>query len=164
MEGQLKRLLATAPVLLVGGIGMAQSGAMVEGTLSPVGPPIGAPVRVEAGPACIVDLRQRYALDGGLSGAMEVNFRILVRGPCGSPAGTFDEEWIAHGTFHGTLKGDSASGTFVYTADVRDGGRVRGRLAFGGGLGGELTIRGRFSDGSLAYSGEVEVEGRVGGR
>lgn len=164
MEGQLKRLLAAAPVLLLSGIGMARSGSTVEGVLSPVGAPIGAPVRLEAGPACIVDLRQRYALDGGLSGGMEINYRILVHGPCGSPAGTFDEEWIAHGTFDGTLRGDSASGTFVYTADVRDGGQVRGRLAFGGGLDGELTVRGRFSDGSLTYSGEVEMEGGVGGR
>jgi len=129
-----------------------------------VGAPVGAPVRVEAGPACIVDLVQRYALDGGLSGGMEINFRILVHGPCGSPAGTFDEEWIAHGMFAGTLKGDSASGTFVYTADVRDGGQVRGRLAFGSGLDGELTVRGRLSDGSLAYAGAVEVEGARHGR
>jgi hypothetical protein len=137
---------------------MAHSSVAVEGTLSPVGAPVGAPVRVEAGPACIVDLTQRYALDGGLSGRMEINYRILVHGPCGSPAGTFDEEWIAHGTFDGTLEGDSASGTFVYTADVRDNGQVSGKLAFGSGIDGELTTHGAFSDGSLAYSGSVVVE------
>lgn len=142
-------------------MGTIQAGATVKGKLSPVGAPVGAPIRAEAGPACVVDLTQRYAVDGGLSGRMEINYRILVHGACGSPAGTFDEEWIAHGTFAGILEGDSASGTFVYTAKVRDKGQVSGTLAFGSGLDGELTIRGRFSDGSLAYAGVVELESGI---
>ena len=143
---------------------MVQAGATVEGKLSPVGAPVGAPIRVEAGPACVVDLTQRYVVVGGLEGRMEINYRILVHGPCGSAAGSFDEEWIAHGTFDGTLEGDSASGTFVYTAEVRDRGQVSGTLAFGSGLDGELAIRGRFSDGSLTYSGVVKLDSGVRGR
>jgi hypothetical protein len=87
---------------------------------------------------------------------MEIDYRILVHGSCNSPAGTFAEEWIAHGTFVGTLKDDSVSGTFVYTAEVRNQGEVQGRMVFGSGLDGVLTVHGRFSDGSLAYSGAVE--------
>ena len=152
--------LAAVPVPVASGAGPAQAGA-TEGTLSPIGAPVGAPARIEAGPACVVDLTQRYAVAGGLSGRMEINYRVLVHGPCGSPAGTFDEEWIAHGRFDGTVKGDSGSGTFVYTARVRDGGQVSGTMTFGGGLGGELAIRGRFSDASLAYSGAVGPESGI---
>lgn len=128
----------------------------LSGTLSPTGPPVDAPVRVDAGPDCIVDLTQRYEVRGDLAGRMEIDFRILIQGPCGSPAGTYDEEWIAYGTFDGSLDREPASGSFVYTAEIRSGGEVNGRMVFGGGLEGELLIAGKFSDGELEYSGALQ--------
>lgn len=127
----------------------------LSGTFSPAGPPVAAPVRVDAGPTCIVDLSQRYEVGGDLTGRMEIDFRILVHGTCGAPAGTYDEEWIAHGTFDGSLNRETASGSFVYTADVRSGGEVRGRMVFGGAIEGALTIVGNFSDEELSYSGAL---------
>ncbi|MEZ4415953.1 MAG: hypothetical protein R3E10_09355 [Gemmatimonadota bacterium] len=117
-------------------------------------------MRVAAGPTCIVDLTQGYEVRGDLAGRMEIDFRILVQGPCGSPAGTYEETWIAHGTFEGSLGQETASGSFVYTAAVRSGGQVDGRMVFGDGLEGALSIEGRFSAGELEYAGTVERAAR----
>lgn len=149
------KILAVVFALFWWGMGAVRQQATVEGTLSPVGAPVGTPLRVSAGSGCVVDLVQRYSAAGGLSGRMEIDYRILVHGSCGSPAGTYDEEWIARGTFTGSLADDSTSGSFVYTGEVRDGGEVSGRMEFDQGLEGELVIHGRFSDGSLTYSGSL---------
>jgi len=130
-------------------------GVRAAGSLTPEGPPVGSPVRVNAGKGCVVDIRQRYAITGTLSGSVEIDFRILVAGPCGSPAGTFDEEWIAHGEFVGTVNGGAATGSFSYVARVRVGGDVEGRIVFGQGLTGDLSVHGNFRDGSLSYEGRL---------
>ena len=126
-----------------------------RGTLAPLGPPTQPPVRVEAGGSCVVDLRQPYVVSGSLSGSLEIDFRILVNGPCEVPPapGKYDEAWIAHGSFTGALRGSAASGTVLYTADVRAGGRVEGRVVLGGGIDGELAVSGNFADGRLSYLG-----------
>ena len=93
-----------------------ESDSIVSGTLVPKGPPISPPVRVEAGNNCIVDLVQTYSVTGTLSGIFEIDYRILVYGPCGVPPGTYDEEWIAYGIFDGYLAETTASGKFSYTA------------------------------------------------
>jgi len=133
-------------------------GIQVSGTMAPKGPPAKAPVRTDAGESCIVDLKQGYSISGTLYGRMEIDFRILVAGPCGPPAGTFDEQWIAHGTFTGTMNGTDASGNLTYTAQVKAGGDVEGQIIFGHGLDGELNIRGNFSDGILSYHGWLESD------
>jgi hypothetical protein len=155
----LKYSLIIVLLLVVAWIGMGQDQTDLSGTIYPVGPPVDTPVGVDAGPNCIVDLTQRYEARGDLAGRMEIDFRILVQGPCGSPAGTYDEEWIAYGTFDGSLNGEPASGSFVYTADIRSGGEVNGIMVFGGGLEGELSIGGEFSDGELDYSGALQRAG-----
>lgn len=151
----MKTLLLVTSCLILTGTTMAEDPTPVAGTLSPAGPPASAPVRAAAGPSCIVDLTQRYEMAGDLAGQMEIAYRILVHGPCGAPAGTYDEEWIARGTFEGKLGDAATSATFVYTAEVRDEGAVRGTMTFGGELQGELTMRGRFSDRELRYSGDL---------
>lgn len=152
------RLLALATFVV--GLAWAppapEARARALGTFSPAGPPIGAPVRVAAGPTCIVDLIQPYTVAGSLVGRMEVDFRILVRGPCGAPPGTYEEEWIAHGTFAGTFQGNSVSATLFYTAEVDAGGEVQGVLEFGEGLSGALAVEGRFSEGRMRYAGDLE--------
>ena len=152
----MKSLPILVSLLVGSGMVVGQEGDDLAGTLSPLGPPVDPPVRVDAGPTCVVDLTQRYEVRGDLTGRMEIDFRILVQGPCGSPAGTDDEEWIAHGDFEGNLDGEPVSGSFAYTAQVRSGGEVDGRMVFGDGLDGELTIGGKFSDGELRYSGVLE--------
>lgn len=126
------------------------------GTFAPSGPPLEPPTRSKAGESCVVDLTQPYSVTGSLSGSLEVDYRILVAGGCGAPIGTFDERWIAHGTFTGTLDGTPASARFSYTARVVVGGTVEGRMVFGQGLRGELRIHGNFADGYLSYEGHVE--------
>lgn len=126
------------------------------GTFSPSGPPLEPPTRVDAGESCVVDLTQDYSVTGSLSGSLEADYRILVAGGCGAPIGTFDEQWIAHGTFTGTLDGAPASGRFSYTARVKAGGGVEGRMVFGQGLQGTLSIDGNFGGGYLSYDGHVE--------
>lgn len=125
-----------------------------SGELAPTGPPADR-ATVDTGAGCVIDLRQSYAVHGTLSGSAEMDYRILVDGPCGSPPGTFDEEWIAWGSFDGTLDGAPASGGLVYTARVKAGGDVDGRIVLGRGLTGELRVTGNFADGHLAYEGEV---------
>lgn len=129
--------------------------APVAGTFAPQGPPPEEPKRMAAGENCIVDLKQNYNVTGGLSGSFEIDYRILVKGPCGSPIGTFDEEWIAHGDFNGEFNGKPVAGKLSYVASVKAGGDVDGRITFGQGLEGELCVSGNFSDGKLFYEGSV---------
>ena len=133
------------------------------GTFAPNGPPAEPPVRTDAGGGCNVDLTQDYTIEGTLLGAMRVDYRIWVAGPCGSPVGTFDEHWIAHGTFTGTKDGMAASARFSYLAEVKAGGSVKGHIVFSHGLNGEFSVRGNFADGRLTYEGWVaQEEGRSG--
>ena len=129
----------------------------VSGTFAPAGIPLEQPVRVDAGGNCVVDLRQAYDISGTLSGSLEIDYRILVYGPCETPPviGKYDEEWIVHGTFTGTINGPAASGSLTYTAQVQAGGDVEGRILLGGGLDGELAVSGNFGDGELSYDGRV---------
>lgn len=130
--------------------------APASGTFAPVGPPEQPPVRVDAGGACVVDLVQHYVIEGALSGELSIDYRILVAGPCGSPAGTYEEEWIAYGTFSGTVDEQEVTASLLYTADVGAGGSVEGTMLLGGGLEGKLEIRGELSDRRLSYSGVAE--------
>ncbi len=131
-------------------------GIEASGILAPVGPPLEPPTRTEDGEGCIVDVRQAYALTGTLSGTAEVTYRIRVAGPCGSPAGTFDEEWVAQGVFRGTREGSAAAGKFSYRGQVRAGGQVEGRIVLGQGLVGELRVHGNLRDGELTYVGTAQ--------
>lgn len=87
---------------------------------------------------------------------MEIDYRIFVAGPCGSPPGTFEETWIARGTFEGTVSGRSAAATLWYRADVAESGVVDGTMRLAGEVGGSLSVRGRFADGGLTYEGTLE--------
>ncbi|MCP4964024.1 MAG: hypothetical protein GY926_02190 [bacterium] len=112
-------------------------------------------MKTEVGKSCLVELKQSYSISGTLSGTMMIDYRIVVYGPCGMSAGTFDEDWIAHGTFAGTANGSAVSGKLSYVARVQAGGDVAGRISLGQGLEGELQVRGNFGDGSLSYTGWV---------
>jgi hypothetical protein len=59
-----------------------QNGIEASGTFSPSSPPKKKPERIEAGKSCIIDLIESYTISGTLSGKMEFNYRILVKGPC----------------------------------------------------------------------------------
>jgi len=128
-----------------------------SGIFAPDGPPLEPPVRVDAGGSCIVDIRQAYIISGTLAGLLEIDYRIIVFGPCEVPAilGKYNESWIAHGTFTGTINESSTSGTLTYMAQVKAGGDVEGQIIFDDGLKGELIISGNFSDGKLSYMGWV---------
>lgn len=134
-----------------------RGGANVKasGSIEPNGPPKIPPTRVEAGESCIVDLTQAYSVTGTLSGSFEINFRIIVHGPCSEPPGTYDEEWIAYGTFIGTVNNTETEGKFTYTAEVRESGNIDGKIIFGQGITGELNIEGNFKDGKLSYKGII---------
>jgi len=135
---------------------MSNSAGNAVGTLAPAGPPSGKPLKVAAGRGCAIDLQQSYTVAGTLSGTFEVDYQILTAGSCDSPPGTHDEDWIARGTFSGTVDGSVASAHLSYTAHVAAGVDVAGRILLGGGLEGELRVRGNFSDGKLSYEGSVE--------
>ena len=124
-----------------------------EGTFAPAGPSLEIPVRNEMGEGCIVEIKLPYNITGTLTGKLEIDYRILVHGSCDQPPGTFDEEWIAFGSFNGTADGKPKSGKFTYTADVKAGGDVEGTIVFGQGINGELTVKGNFKDGKLSYNG-----------
>jgi hypothetical protein len=137
--------------------GQARGETEAAGTFAPAGPPLERPIRVDAGGNCVVDLRQAYDISGTLSGSLEIDYRILVYGPCEVPPviGKHDEEWIAHGKFTGAIDGSAASGSLTYTAKVRAGGDVEGRILLGAGLDGEMAVSGNLGDGRLSYRGRV---------
>jgi uncharacterized protein (TIGR02246 family) len=116
-----------------------------EGTFAPAGPPLEIPVRNEIGEGCIVGIKQPYNITGTLTGKFEIDYRILVHGSCDKSPGTFNEEWIAFGSFNGTVDGMPKSGKFTYTADVKAGQ----------GIDGELIVKGNFKDGKLSYNGHL---------
>jgi len=130
----------------------------VSGIFIPAGPPSETPVRIGAGQSCIVDLKQSYAISGTLTGNLEIDYRILVEGPCGSTPGTFDEEWIAYGEFSGSVNKSAVNGNLSYTGQVKSGGDVEGQMVFGNGLQGKLFISGNFGDGKLFYRGQLKKE------
>ncbi len=158
MESKMP-LLVLAFVVFGGPVLASGSTARIpaEGTIEPNGPPQQRPIRVDAGESCIVDVKQAYIVNGTLSGLFDIDYRILVIGPCGSPVGTFDEEWIARGSFAGTINGVSGSGNFTYTATVKAGGEVSGQIVLGQGLGGDLRVHGNSSGGKLAYEGQLTL-------
>lgn len=133
----------------------AAPGNEAAGKLTPAGPPL-HPVRLDAGKSCIVEIRRAYTISGTLSGSVEIDYRILIAGPCDLPPGTYDEEWIAHGNFSGNVNGTPASGNLSCVANVKAGGEVNGRIVLGQGLKGELRVYGNFKDGKLSYEGWVE--------
>ena len=131
-------------------------GREATGTIKPNGVPKEPPSRVEAGESCIVDLTQTYTVTGTLSGMFEINFRIIVHGPCTEPPGTYDEEWIAYGIFSGILNNTQTDGKFTYIAKVGEGGNIDGKIVFGQGISGELKVKGNFKDGKLSYNGTID--------
>ncbi len=130
----------------------------VSGTLTPVGPPLDAPTKIDIGKECIVELTKKYEISGTLSGAVQIDYRILVHGPCGVAPGTYDEDWIAYGTFVGSCQEEAMSCKFSYVASVKAGGNVEGRILLGRGLDGKLDVSGNFNDGMLRYKGWVKAE------
>jgi hypothetical protein len=127
------------------------------GTFKPAGPP-DHPSRSQIGDCCVVDLRQGYTVDGKLSGAMQIDFRIFVAGPCGAPPGTYDEHWIAYGRYSVDVEDRNREGPLVYLADVKAGGDVEGSMTFAGALKGTLSIRGNFREGVMHYQGNLRQE------
>jgi hypothetical protein len=118
----------------------------------------GAPERrtlSQVGDNCIVDLEMEYSLEGSLAGSMSVDYRIYVGGVCGKPPGTFDEQWIARGTYKANVDGAECEGPLVYIADVEAGGAVKGKITLAGDLEGTLEVAGRFQDGFLRYQGRL---------
>ncbi|MBL1214988.1 MAG: hypothetical protein HND52_16620 [Ignavibacteriae bacterium] len=148
-------LLSSILFLLIFSASKLNSDIEVKGTFKPSGPPTEGPVRLNAGTGCIIELKQPYTIAGTLSGSLEIDYRILVKGPCGAPMGTYDETWIAYGSFTGNIDGNSKSGKFTYTANVKAGGEVFGTIIFGQGINGELKVEGKFSDGILSYKGWI---------
>lgn len=134
---------------------MNQERTEAIGIFEPAGPPPEQPVRLDVGGNCVIDLKQAYNISGTLTGSLEIDYRILVYGPCEVPpvVGKYNEVWIAHGMFTGTFNGATASGNLSYTAQVQAGGKVGGRMLFGGSLNGEIAVSGNFGDGELSYLG-----------
>jgi len=124
----------------------------VAGSIIPAGPPLSR-IAVDAGNSCVIDIVLPYIITGTLAGTAEIDYRIDVKGPCAEAApGKFDETWIARGTFSGS-PGDAS---FVYTADVKAGGKIRGEIVLGQGLAGRLWVKGNLTDTQLHYRGFVK--------
>jgi len=125
--------------------------SLAMGNLVPAGPP-SSRVAVDAGTSCVIDIVLPYIVTGTLAGTAEIDYRIDVEGPCGEAIpGKFDETWIAHGTFSGS----PGNAGFVYTADVKAGGKVKGKIVLGQGLTGWLWISGNLADAQLDYRGFI---------
>ena len=124
------------------------------GKIIPAGPPLYPPIRVDAGDSCIVDVVLPYVISGSLQGTAVIDYRIDVKAPCAEAVpGKFDETWIAHGTFTGS-PGDAG---FVYTAEVKAGGKLKGEIVVGQGLNGWLKVSGSLADDHLEYRGFLQL-------
>lgn len=144
-------LLSVAAVTSAAGQ-IPTSEVAASGTLRPAGPPEGL-ARARIGETCVVDLTQEYVLDGTLAGGMEIDYRIFVAGPCGSPPGTYDEQWIAHGRYRLAVEGAEFEGPLVYLGQVEAGGSVEGTIRVADALEATLAVSGKFEDGTLVYRG-----------
>lgn len=142
----------------IGAIRPVQSQSTLSGTFRPSTPPEN-PTRRTVGSGCVVDLKQAYALDGSLVGKMVVDFRIFVAGDCTRPPGTFDEHWIAYGTYTVRVRETEYTGALIYLATAKAGGKVEGTLTLGGELPAELEVAGNFSDGYMRYSSAEKGSG-----
>jgi hypothetical protein len=128
--------------------------SLETGTIIPAGPPLSPPIRVEAGDSCIVDIVLPYLIAGSLDGTAEIDYRIDVKGPCAEAVpGKFDETWIAHGTFTGS----PSNASFVYTAEVKAGGKLKGEIVLGQGLSGWLKVSGSLANDHLEYRGFLQL-------
>lgn len=134
------------------------NGLKISGAFRPQGPPLTPPIRENAGGSCIVDINQAYVITGSLSGSLKINYRIVVFGPCEVPPipGKYDEDWIAYGSFSGTIAEKSTSCTLVYTAQVEAGGNIKGHMKLDDGLTGELTVSGNLNNQELSYEGWIK--------
>lgn len=139
--------------ILTAPIGELANGAVeateVSGSFLPNSPPV-EPIRTAFLDNCIIELDQSY----DISGSMKVNFRIAVRGPCGSPPGTFDESWIATGEYTARLEGIEVEGDLMYVAEVQAGGDVSGEIILTGEVSGTLAVKGNFEAG-MNYEGQL---------
>jgi hypothetical protein len=145
--------------LLLGTTASAQTTGtdmQATGTFKPAGPP-DHPVRTQVGDVCIVDLGQRYTIDGTITGTMQIDYRIFVAGPCGAPPGTYDEQWIARGRYSVHVGEPVREGPLGYLASVTSKGRVEGRITLAEELRGTLEVRGNFNDGVMQYRGRLTV-------
>lgn len=125
--------------------------SLATGNLVPAGPP-SSRIAVDAGTSCVIDIVLPYIITGTLAGTAEIDYRIDVKGPCAEAVpGKFDETWIARGTFTGS----PSNAGFVYTADVKAGGKVRGKIVLGQGLTGWLWVSGSLADAQLDYRGFI---------
>ena len=128
--------------------------SLETGTLIPAGPPPSPPVRVDAGDSCIVDIALPYLIAGSLEGMAEIDYRIDIKGPCAEAMpGKFDETWIAHGSFIGAPRDAS----FVDTAEVKAGGKLKGEIVLGQGLSGWLKVSGSLANYHLEYRGFLQL-------
>ena len=134
-------------------VGDPSKGVAISGTFAPKGPPVREPVKIAAGSGCVVELVQPYVISGDLAGTMTIDYRIMIYGPCGSPPGTFDETWVAHGRLSVTRDGEEISTSLSYVAHVKAGGDVEGQIRLGHELEGTLNVSGNFADGKLGYAG-----------
>jgi len=128
--------------------------SLATGNIIPAGPP-SSRIAVDAGTSCVIDIVLPYIITGTLEGTAEIDYRIDVKGPCAEAVpGKFDERWIARGTFTGS----PSNAGFVYTADVKAGGKVRGKILLGQGLTGGLWVSGNLTDpqAQLHYRGFVK--------
>lgn len=125
--------------------------SLATGHIVPAGPP-SSRIAVDAGTSCVIDIVLPYIITGTLEGTAEIDYRIDVEGPCAEAVpGKFDETWIARGTFTGS----PSNAGFVYTAQVKAGGKIRGKIALGQGLTGWLWVSGSLADAQLDYRGFV---------
>lgn len=147
----IRALLLFAIMPAVGAHGQIRPEPSLSGTFRPSGAPE-APVRRRVGAGCVVDLTQAYHVAGALAGQMVIDFRIFVAGDCAKPPGTYDEHWIAYGTYVLRVHGTTHTGALTYLATVKAGGKVEGTLTLGGELSAVLEVVGDLDDGYLSYS------------
>ncbi len=127
---------------------------LASGSFQPGGTPISRQLK-ELGDLCVVDIEQRYVIDGTIIGTLLIDYRILIQGPCGTPPGTYEEQWIAYGSYEGEIAGDKVTGSLLYLAQVEAGGEIAGVVTLTGLVAGDLNVSGSFDEGKLSYVGKL---------
>lgn len=112
----------------------------------------------EAGNNCIIKLNAVFSFTGDLSGSFTADFRLVHRGPCelDQPA---PDNFVAQGTYTGTVLDSAGAFDFLFRGGVDDQGIAQGRLVVLQGDGGLGNLHG-----TIDLSGQAGVGGTYSGR
>jgi hypothetical protein len=132
----------------------------VTGTASFVGPPDERNVATRSN-TCHLEVHTSKQFEGTIEGMAPMVLNIVVNHFCdGMPPDTYAHQWVASGTFTGTVDSVPGAFDFAYVAQIEAGGELNGKFIIIEGAGGLANLRGIINEtgpllGTTSYSGQL---------